>query len=307
MPHRFNELIMSRINHKICPVCGSEHLIEFLNNFDYSISREDFELYKCTHCGFVLTQDVPDEESIGKYYKSDVYISHSDTNKGFINKIYHAIRAIMLDKKAKMIEAISGIRKGKLLDIGTGLAYFPNHMKSRGWQVEGIEQDPEARQSAEDNFGIKAKAPEALYQMEKEDFDVISMWHVLEHVHDLEGYMKAIKANLKEDGMLVIALPNMESPDAKHYGKFWAAYDVPRHLWHWNPTTFKKFAEKHGFLLMEKRGMPMDGFYVSLMSEKYKKGKMNLFSGFILGLSTWFKSLNNTDLSSSIIYFLKKK
>lgn len=306
MPLKINELIMSRINHSQCPVCDGTNLEEFQKNFDYSITREDFELYKCADCGFVLTQDIPDETSIGRYYKSDAYISHSDTTKGFVNKIYHTVRAIMLDKKAKMVEAVSGIRKGKLLDIGTGLAYFPNHMKSRGWQVSGIEQDPEARKSAEQNFGISAEAPEALYKMEGEEFDVISLWHVLEHVHDLAGYMNVIKANLKDEGTLVIALPNQASPDAKYYGKYWAAYDVPRHLWHWNPKTFELFAQKHGFTLIEKRPMPMDGFYVSLLSEKYKKGKMNLFSGFRRGMVTWFKSLNNTDLSSSVIYFLRK-
>ena len=302
-----NKAKMSRINHKECPVCGSTRLHEFLKNYDYSISKEDFDLYKCGDCGFVLTQDVPDAQSIGRYYKSDVYISHSDTNKGFTAKLYHIVRAVMLAKKAKMVESIGEKRKGKLLDIGTGLGYFPDMMKSRGWQVEGIEQDAETRKRAESSFGFPVYAPEHIYEMQDAAYDVISLWHVLEHVHDLEGYMKAFARNLADDGVLVVALPNFDSPDAAYYGRFWAAWDVPRHLWHWNPATFEKFAAKHGFTLMEKRPMPMDGFYVSMLSEKYKGNeKFSALAGFWRGLITWLKMLNNTDLSSSVIYFLKK-
>jgi len=297
---------MSFIFHGSCPICGNKNLKEFIRTNDYSITKKNFDLYKCSSCGFVLTQNIPNQESIGIYYKSDVYISHSDTNKGLINKIYHVARAIMLDKKAKLVEQISGIRKGKLLDIGTGLGYFPNHIKSRGWQVQGIEQDEQTRNQAIKSFNFKIESPEALYLMNNQEFDIISLWHVLEHVHDLAGYMKAIKSNLKDEGYLVVALPNSSSPDAKYYDKFWAAYDVPRHLWHWNPTTFEQFAIKNGFQLIEKKPMPMDAFYVSLLSEKYKGSNLPIVGGFIHGFITWFKSLNNSDLSSSVIYFLKK-
>lgn len=297
---------MSRINHTECPVCGGNNLNEYIKNFDYSISLEDFDLYKCADCGFILTQDAPAQESIGRYYKSDVYISHSDTNKGIINKIYHSVRAIMLEKKAKMVESISGVKKGKLLDIGTGLAYFPNHMKSLQWDVSAIEQDEDARKSAKKQFGLDIMDAHSVYTLKNGDFDVISMWHVLEHVHDLSGYFKAFKENLKDDGTLVIALPNHNSPDAQHYSRYWAAYDVPRHLWHWNPDTFERMAKKFGFEVFEKRPMHMDGFYVSLMSEKYKHGRMRPLAGFIRGFITYYKSIANTDMSSSVIYFLKK-
>lgn len=297
---------MSKIHHQQCPVCDGNNLKKFLDLNDYSISHQDFELFKCDDCGFILTQDFPDQESISPFYKSEDYISHSDTNKGFVNKIYHLVRAIMLQKKSQMVETISGKRKGSLLDIGTGLAYFPQQMKSKGWQVEGIEQDPEAREAATKRFDFVVNPPEELLKMENRNFDVISLWHVLEHVHNLEGYMTAIKNNLSDDGTLVIALPNAASPDAKHYGKFWAAYDVPRHLWHWSPNNFEIFANKYGFQLIEKKPMPMDGFYVSMLSEKYKESSMQLFRGVFRGKMTWLKSLNNNDLSSSVIYFLKK-
>jgi SAM-dependent methyltransferase/rubredoxin len=306
-PDIYNNQLMNRINQSKCPVCGSGELNEFMKNYDFSITREDFDLYKCASCGFILTQDAPDEATIGKYYKSDVYISHSDTNKGFVAKLYHIVRAIMLDKKAKAVELISEKRKGSLLDIGTGLGYFPNHMKSRGWQVEGIEQDEETRNKAMDNFGFQINPPAAVYEMKDRNFDVITMWHVLEHVHNLDGYLKSIRDNLSDDGTFVVALPNSDSPDAHYYGKFWAGWDVPRHLWHWNPENFEKFAVKHGFSLIVKKPMPMDGFYVSLLSAKYKGCKIPAVSGFWRGLITWFKSLNNTDLSSSVIYFLKKR
>lgn len=297
---------MAKIHLHQCPVCEGSQINDFLNLKDYSISNEDFQLCSCIDCGFIFTQDMPDEENIIPYYKSDVYISHSDTNKGFVNKAYHIIRAIMLQKKSQMVEAVSGRRKGSLLDIGTGLAYFPQQMHSRGWKVEGIEQDTEAREAAAKRFGFEVNSPAHLLKMENRNFDVISLWHVLEHVHNLSGYMKAIHHNLADDGTFVIALPNCASPDAKHYRNYWAAWDVPRHLWHWNPASFELFAKKYGFELIEKKPMPMDGFYVSMLSEKYKKSSLPLFKGIYRGKLTWLKSLNNTDLSSSVIYFLRK-
>ena len=306
MPPYLACIPMSKIHYDHCPVCGGSKLEDFLDLNDYSISNEDFSLVRCGDCGFILTQDMPDAQEIGPYYKSDEYISHSDTQKGLVNRIYHIVRAVMLQKKAQMVEIVSGVRKGSLLDIGTGLAYFPQQMQSRGWTVEGLEQDAEAREAAAKRFDFTVHAPEELYKMEKREFDVISLWHVLEHVHDLEGYMKAIRANLKDEGTLVIALPNSDSPDAKHYKNYWAAWDVPRHLWHWNPASFGRFAEKYGFKVIEERPMPMDGFYVSMLSEKYKKSSMQLFRGVYRGKMTWLKSINKAQLSSSVIYFLKK-
>lgn len=299
-------IFMSQIHIQECPVCGGKDIQKFLQLKDYSISGEDFQLDECRTCGFIMTQDMPDAEAIGPYYKSENYISHSDTNKGFVNKIYHIVRAVMLHKKAEMVEIVSGKKRGSLLDIGTGLAYFPQQMQSKGWKVEGIEQDSEAREAAKQRFDFEVNEPEELLKMENRNFDIISLWHVLEHVHNLDGYMKAIKNNLADDGTLVIALPNPNSPDAKFYRKYWAAWDVPRHLWHWKPETFKRFAEKYGFELIEKKPMPMDGFYVSMLSEKYKGTSMQLFKGIFRGKMTWLKSLNNNDLSSSVIYFLRK-
>ncbi len=243
---------------------------------------------------------------MGTYYKSEDYISHSDSKKGLANKLYHLARVIMLEKKHKAIKMVTSLKKGKLLDIGSGTGYFINHMKSVGWEVRGIEQDNDAASYSVNNFGLNVKGPETLYKLEKENFDLITMWHVLEHIHDLDGYMKAIKENLKDNGTLVLALPNNKSIDAKVYGKYWAAWDVPRHIWHFSPETLEVFAKKFGFKIVEKLPMPLDAFYVSMLSEKYKGAKIPIIPGFITGLKAWFKTLNEPMKSSSIIYFLKK-
>ncbi len=297
---------MSNIHLQNCPVCNGTQFQPYLQLKDYSISKEDFTLMECKDCGFVFTHNFPDEKSIAPYYKSEDYISHSDTRKGLVNRIYHVVRAVMLQKKAQMVEVYSSKRKGRLLDIGTGLAYFPEFMKSRGWQVEGIEQDADARQAASKRFDFVVNDVPALLEMKGRDFEVISMWHVLEHVHHLDVYMKTIWENLADDGLFVVAIPNPDSPDAAHYKQYWAAYDVPRHLWHWKPQVFKTFAQKHGFEVVATKPMPMDAFYVSMLSEKYKQASLSFIKGIFWGKMTWWKSLNQPQKSSSVIYFMKK-
>lgn len=243
---------------------------------------------------------------MGRYYKSEDYISHSDSKKGIANKLYHVARVLMLEKKLKSIKMVTGLKKGKLLDIGSGTGYFINHIKSAGWDVRGIEQDSDAATYSIKNFGLDVKGPDELYKLENQEFDVITMWHVLEHVHDLDGYMKVIGDNLKNDGTLVLALPNHKSVDAKKYGEFWAAWDVPRHIWHFSPETLEVFAKKYAFKIVHKLPMPLDAFYVSMLSEKYKGAGSPMIPGFVTGIKAWFKTLNDPMKSSSIIYFLKK-
>ncbi|MBN2747056.1 MAG: class I SAM-dependent methyltransferase [Bacteroidales bacterium] len=297
---------MSNIKLQNCPVCNETHFQTYLQLKDFSISKEDFTLMECKGCGFIFTDNFPDENSITPYYKSEDYISHSDTQKGLVNRIYHIVRAVMLQKKAQMVETMSAKRKGSLLDIGTGLAYFPQLMQSRGWQVEGIEQDADARQAAAQRFDFVVNDTPALLEMKGRNFDVVTMWHVLEHVHQLDSYMQTIKENLADDGLFVVAIPNPGSPDAEHYKQFWAAYDVPRHLWHWKPEVFKKFALKHGFEVVATKPMPMDAFYVSMLSEKYKRSSLSFVKGVFWGKMTWWKSLNQPEKSSSVIYFMTK-
>lgn len=296
--------VMTGLIFKKCPLCDSENIELVLETKDFSVSQESFEVFECKNCDFGFTQNQPIQDEIGKYYQFEDYISHTDTNKGLVNKLYHFARNFMLNKKYRLIKRYK--KPGSLLDIGSGTGYFLNYMKNKSWEVKGVEQEESARFYSEEKFGLKVFPAEKIYFLSEHQFDLITMWHVLEHVHDLNGYMNIIQNNLKDDGCLILALPNKNSFDAKFYKKYWAAYDVPRHIWHFSPKSVKQTAEKYGMKVHKIKAMPLDGIYVSLLSEKHKKNKLALVSGFILGGLFWFLAVLFKKRSSSIIYVLKK-
>ena len=290
-----------------CPICKGTSFEEVHQVKDHSISGETFGLGRCLGCGFVVTLDPPPQDSIGEYYKSDVYISHSDTRKTLMDKVYHWVRSRMLDRKANLLEKYTHLTKGRLLDVGSGTGYFAHHMVRRGWDVEGIEVDQEAREKSERQFGLTIYPPEKIYELEDGVFDSISMWHVMEHVEDLSGYLSAYYKALKKDGVLIIAVPNCSSHDAAHYGPYWAAYDVPRHLWHFTKRDMEALTKQHGFELVGLKPMPWDAYYVSLLSEKYLKNSVPMIRGALRGFLSNLKAQGHPDKSSSVIYILKKK
>lgn len=212
----------------------------------------------------------------------------------------------MLNRKAGLITRESGKNSGKLLDIGTGTGYFSSAMKSRGWEVEAIEKNAQARQFASRQFGINAQDESALPDFPGQSFDVITLWHVMEHLEKLNETWEQIHRLLKDDGIVVIAVPNCGSRDAYIYKEKWAAYDVPRHLWHFTPDTMKKLGEKHHFTHNGIYPMPFDGFYVSMLSEKYQKSAVPFLRGMANGLAAWFSAQGKPELSSSVIYIFKK-
>ncbi len=298
---------MGNINHTSCPVCKSTNINKFLESNDFSTSHEDYTIFKCNDCSFAFTQDIPDEESIGKYYKSEEYVSHSDTKKGLFFKLYHIVRNYMLKSKQKTVEKISGKKSGELLDIGTGTGYFINQMKTGGWTVTGIEQDEDARNFGKSNFGLNVFDKDKLFEFEENSFDVVTMWHVLEHIHRYNEYLTQIKKILKPGGKLIIAVPNYTSYDAKHYQKYWAAYDLPIHLWHFSPNSIKLLLSKYDFNLIKKKGMSFDSFYVSILSEKYKKSSLGLIKGVFFGGISLISAWGNVNNYSSIIYMFDNK
>ena len=294
------------VHHSVCPLCLSENIFSLFRCTDHFISREEFDLYKCHSCSFVFTQDYPEENAIGLYYESDDYISHSNTSKGFSNKIYRVARNAMLRKKRGIINYVTGLNNGSLLDIGSGTGHFANIMKVAGWNVKGIEINEKAREFSILNFGLEVNDPGKIDSLEANSFECITLWHVLEHFHHPFKYAADIFRLLKPGGVCVIALPNCNSYDASHYKEYWAAYDVPRHLWHFNPSTFTLFAEKAGFRLTEIRTLPLDVFYISSLSEKYKKASMSFIKGMIRAKFYAFLTLFNKKRSSSVIYILRK-
>ncbi len=289
-----------------CPLCTSENITLHLRCKDHFISGEDFELYKCGSCGFVFTQNPPDGNEMPRYYESDEYISHSDTSKGLSNKLYRLIRGIMTGRKKNLIQKMTRLKTGTLLDIGCGTGYFGGAMKKTGWKVTGIEINQKARRLAVSLFGLNVISPEKITTLPSDSFDCITLWHVLEHFHDPFKYFSEISRLLKQGGLCLVALPNCNSGDAKHYREFWAAYDVPRHLWHFEPATFNHFLIKTGFRCTEIRNLPFDVFYISVLSEKYKGSRIFFLKGFIKGKLFFLQSLLNTGRSSSIIYLLRK-
>lgn len=294
------------VHHKMCPLCSSEKISLHFRCTDHFISKKEFDIYKCSVCGFEFTRDCPAETEIGRYYESDDYISHSDTSKGIANKIYRLARTFMLIRKKGIIKKVTGKNTGFILDIGSGTGHFANTMKTAGWSVKGIEINEKAHEFSTSQFGVEIISPEKISTLEANSFDCVTLWHVLEHFHDPFKYASDIYRLLKPNGVCVIALPNSSSFDAKYYGPFWAAYDVPRHLWHYDPYTFRIFAKKAGFELERLRNLPLDVFYISIMSEKYKGSKLPFLKGMITALPYAFQSLFNIKKSSSVIYILRK-
>lgn len=297
---------MSRIHYSNCPVCGSSNINPLLTVEDHSVSKEQFVIWQCTSCSLRFTQDVPDEESVGRYYQSSDYISHTNTSKGLINKIYQRVRKHTLSQKAGLIIGET-VKEGKILDIGAGIGAFLNTMKAKGWEVVGIEPDEGARRQAKNLFHLDLDETDALQQIPEDSFEAITLWHVLEHVHQLHAYIERLKEILKANGKIFVAVPNYESTDSSIYKLYWAAYDVPRHLYHFTPKSMQVLMQQHGLKIASKKPMWFDSFYISLLSSKYKNGKTKWLEAAIAGLRSNLSTLFNKDKCSSVIYIIEKR
>jgi len=295
------------ILHNHCPLCSSEKISPYLKCIDYLVSKEEFELYRCHECGFIFTREYPDETEIGRYYESENYISHNDRARGFTNRVYLGVRDIMLQRKLRIVEIATGLNRGNILDIGCGTGYFAATMKEAGWVVTGIEPNEKARDFGVSRFGIKVLSEDRVSDLPDKSFDCITLWHVMEHFHNPFRYSEEISRLLKTDGICIAALPNSDSSDAGYYGTLWAAYDVPRHLWHFNSSTFKLFWEKKGFEIVRIKSLPLDVFYISILSERNKGSKLPFIIGLLTGGVFALKSAMNINKCSSLIYFLRKK
>ena len=298
---------MNKLIIHACPLCNSTRNKRVMSCTDHYASGELFDVCSCEDCGFTFTQGAPDEAEIGRYYETPDYISHSDTKKGAMNFIYHQLRRYMLRRKAHLVMKESHRKEGKLLDIGTGTGYFAHTMQQRGWDVEAVEKNPQARAFAQEHFVMEVKDPAALSEFAPETFDVITLWHVMEHLEALNETWELLQQLLNETGTLIVAVPNCSSYDAEHYGADWAAYDVPRHLWHFTPATMQQLASKHGFIMAARHPMPFDAFYVAMLSEKNLGRSHSFLRGLRVGAMAWLSSLARKERSSSMIYVFRKK
>lgn len=286
-----------------CPVCGSESQHPFLEAEDHNVSNDLFKIVECKDCSFRFTSPIPTEETIGDYYKSDNYVSHSGTKKGLVNRVYHIVRSRAIKQKENLASKYT--KDKTILDIGCGTGDFLGYCKAHNWNTMGLEPDVSARKIALEKNAIEAKNLSHLYEIEENTFDVISMWHVLEHVYNLNEDIEQYKKILKKQGTLMVAVPNCSSKDAEHYKASWAAYDLPIHLYHFRPENMKRLFSKHGMEVIEILPMKFDSYYISMVSEKYKRG--NIFSGLINGFKSNFAANSKNNRYSSQIYIIKHK
>ncbi|QCK13638.1 methyltransferase domain-containing protein [Mangrovivirga cuniculi] len=295
---------MNKIEIKDCPICGHSSFIDIFKCRDNTVSGELFQLVECRDCGFRFTSPRPADEHLGEYYKSDTYISHSDTDEGLTNKVYKRVRDFSLKIKYNLVRKYSKDKNGNLLDVGAGTGYFVNFCNRNGMQAEGFEPDSDARNVAKTTHGITL-----IDNWEKinKNFDVITMWHVLEHVPDLKNQFERLKAILKLNGILIIAVPNRESFDEKYYKSDWAAYDVPRHLYHFRKNDLIKLASDFNIKFVDDKPMWFDAPYVSILSEKHKKSYMATIKGSIFGMISNLASLFTNQQSSKIYIFRNGK
>ncbi|QKZ15649.1 methyltransferase domain-containing protein [Spirosoma sp. KUDC1026] len=287
----------------VCPVCDTNQFTNVLTCKDYLVSSQNFTIQQCNKCGFKFTNPRPDASTIGSYYKSDQYVSHNDTGGGLINSVYRLVRNYTLRGKVNLINKLTG-RVGEVLDIGCGTGSFLLACQQAGWNITGVEPDTDARKVAEEKLSMPVE--ESIEMVEaKQNFDVISMWHVLEHMPDLNKVVSQLYSLLSNEGTVIIAVPNCASYDADYYKSYWAAYDVPRHFYHFTPDTITALFKKHGFTLTDQKQMPFDAFYISMLSSKYRTGKTNYVESMRVGLTSNSKA-SKTGQSSSITYVFKK-
>jgi 2-polyprenyl-3-methyl-5-hydroxy-6-metoxy-1,4-benzoquinol methylase len=290
-----------------CPLCGSNEFIPFLTCLDHTVSNEEFKIVRCKSCGFRFTNPRPHESRIGSYYQSEDYISHSNTKKGFINSLYQLVRQKTLKDKLNLVKQISNDQG--LIDIGSGTGNFLKYCVDHGYKAIGIEPSTNARNFSKEKLKLSVYDESKLDELEPSHYGIITMWHVLEHVYHLRNRVEQIKNLLKPEGKLIVAVPNCESFDAHHYQQYWAAYDVPRHLYHFRLKDLKLLFTENGFVLEEVKPMKFDSFYVSMLSEKYQNSKLGPVKAFLIGLISNIraKAGKNPGYSSQIYIFKKLK
>jgi len=292
------KLKQEKVEIKKCPVCSKDDFSLFLKTKDYFLTQETFTLDKCRNCGFVFTNPIPSQSELSKYYDSPDYLSHTANTTSLTALVYKLFRNANIKRKFKLVNQYT--KEKTILDIGCGTGELLNYFKHNGWNTQGVEPNQSARNFAEKNYQLEVFDEQELNSFEENSVDVISMWHVLEHVPDLNSRMKQLKRLVKKDGLLVIALPNLDSPDAIKYGPHWAGLDVPRHLYHFTKDTFKVLLKNHSMKLIESIPMKFDAFYVSMLSEKYLKSSFPQIPAIVNGFRSNLIARRNNNYSSMI-------
>ena len=287
-----------------CPWCGSEKAQINLWLKDEFLSKEDFHICECLNCGLSYTMPRPNKEKIGEYYKSEEHYSHQENKKGFIPRLYESVKKVNLKHKYNL--ATQGLNVGKMLDIGCGVGDFLHTAEEHGWTCTGVEPSEDAKAIAKTKTKANIINSEDMEKIPDATFDLITMWHVLEHVDDLKWQIEQLHRLTKTKGRIVIAVPNYKSYDAQSYKELWAAYDVPRHLSHFNKNVLTKIFKSKNLELVQTDKLIWDAYYISYMSEQYKQHKFPLLKGAFRGCISNCKARHTNEWSSMVFIFEKK-
>ncbi len=290
-----------------CPVCLSLLPDPIMDIRDHFLTGETFHLMKCQRCGCGVTDPWPEGQEMNRYYRTEDYISHSASPKGIINKLYLLIRTFTLRKKYRLVCRITGCSRGSILDVGCGSGELLHLFSKKQWVAFGIEPDENTRNKAIARYRLQVGDSGSLQDLLPGTFHVITCWHSLEHIALLSETLHQLRRILAPDGTLIVAVPNYDSRDAMIYGPFWAAWDMPRHLLHFTRTAMETLMKQHHFRIIEILPLKMDAYYISMLSEKYKSGKIHYVRALVNGYRSNRYARANKNTYSSLIYVLKQE
>lgn len=263
---------------------------------DYFLSKEKFFVQKTSTPGVLETSPKP--KSIKKYYASSKYLSHNK-EKTLFAWVYFFFKKISIASKVRTIKSF---KKNfiSLLDYGAGDGFFVHSLRQK--KIDAVGYDPFFKYNEKGMYND----PNFFKKNNLNKFDIITMWHSLEHTQSYSQALENAKSMLSDKGVLIVACPNYKSFDSEYYKRYWAGYDVPRHLWHFSPKGMRVVFSSLGFELLKTKGMFWDPFYVSMVSEKYKSSKLWFIKGFFVGLASCLASIFNKN-PSSVVYVAKKR
>jgi 2-polyprenyl-3-methyl-5-hydroxy-6-metoxy-1,4-benzoquinol methylase len=286
-----------------CPICENPSYSNFIICKDYTVSGESFAIVQCADCGLKYTNPRPAPSVIDQYYESENYISHSNKGNNLVNLAYKLVRNFTIKSKIGLIEKLNTGNEYKLLDVGCGTGEFLKAYSDRGRSAEGIEPNLKAREAAVRKTGITIHEN---FDSVNAKFNIITLWHVIEHMSNLNEIVDQLKKLLKKNGKLIIAVPNCNSYDASFFKEYWAAYDVPRHFYHFSPDTMKTLLKVNKLKLSKIVPMKFDAYYVALLSNRYKFGRNKYTKSILTGYKSNSYARKNQNNYSSLIYIINK-
>jgi len=282
-----------------CPSCKHSIFDNLHIAKDHLVSGESFAIVQCQMCHLLFTNPRPSDSRLPHYYESDDYVSHKDNKNSLLDFVYRVVRQVTLRQKLKSIKKYH--TSGSLLDFGAGTGAF---LQKAGADFDVIGVEPSSNAVDHAPVSIKTRIYENLSSYKSEQkFDVVTMWHVLEHLPNLGASFREIKDRLSKKGHLFIAVPNPNSWDSNYYGTHWAGYDVPRHLYHFSKKAMDTFLKPYGLRILETKPMTFDAYYVSMLSERHLNNPYSFMRGLYIGYRS-NKSAHTSRQYSSLLYVI---